>query len=39
MAAEAFVRLAYRRLDPDHTPPVDGDADALDELRATYPGP
>jgi uncharacterized protein (TIGR03083 family) len=39
MPAEDFVRLVYGRLDPDHTPPVDGDVAALDDLRATYPGP
>ena len=37
LPAEAFVRLVYGRLDPGHTPPVEGDAD-LDELRAVFPG-
>jgi uncharacterized protein (TIGR03083 family) len=36
--AEAFVRLVYGRMDPDHTPPVQGPAD-LDELRQVFPGP
>lgn len=35
--AEAFVRLVYGRLDPDHTPSVGGSAD-LDELRRAFPG-
>ena len=38
LPAEAFVRLVYGRLDPDHTPPVDGDID-LDSLRQVFPGP
>lgn len=37
LPAEALVRLVYGRLDPDHTPPVDGPAD-LDVLRAVFPG-
>jgi uncharacterized protein (TIGR03083 family) len=37
LAAEAFVRLVYGRLDPDHTPRVNGSAD-LDELRGVFPG-
>ena len=37
LPAEAFVRLVYGRLDPDHTPPVGGSAD-LDELRGAFPG-
>ena len=36
--AEAFVRLVYGRMDPDHTPPTRGPAD-LDELRRMFPGP
>jgi uncharacterized protein (TIGR03083 family) len=39
LPAEAFARLVYGRLDPDHTPPFDGDADILDELRKVFPGP
>ena len=40
MPAEAFIRLVYGRLDPDHTPPevVVADADLLDQLRAVFPG-
>ena len=37
--AEAFIRLVYGRLDPAHTPAVDGDAALIDQLRATFPGP
>ncbi len=37
LPAEALVRLVYGRLDPGHTPPVEGTAD-LDELRAVFPG-
>jgi uncharacterized protein (TIGR03083 family) len=37
LPAEAFIRLVYGRLDPDHTPPVRGSAD-LDELRPMFPG-
>jgi uncharacterized protein (TIGR03083 family) len=39
LPAEAFARLVYGRLDADHTPPVEGDADSLDELRKVFPGP
>jgi uncharacterized protein (TIGR03083 family) len=39
MPAEAFIRLVHGRLDPDHTPPVDGDSSVLVDLRRTYPGP
>ncbi|CAA9231174.1 MAG: hypothetical protein AVDCRST_MAG50-1080 [uncultured Acidimicrobiales bacterium] len=38
MPAEAFVRLVYGRLDPDHTPPVDGARGTLAVLRRTFPG-
>jgi uncharacterized protein (TIGR03083 family) len=39
MPAEALLRLAYGRLDPDHTPSsVSGDPEALDKLRAIFPG-
>ena len=39
MPAEALLRLAYGRLDPEHTPAsVSGDQDTLDELRAIFPG-
>ncbi len=37
LPAEALIRLVYGRLDPDHTPPVEGTAD-LDELRRVFPG-
>jgi uncharacterized protein (TIGR03083 family) len=37
--AEAFVRLAYGRLDPEHTPDaVQADAAVLDQLRKVFPG-
>jgi uncharacterized protein (TIGR03083 family) len=39
LPAEAFARLVYGRLDPDHTPPVEGDAESLDVLRKVFPGP
>jgi hypothetical protein len=38
--AEAFVRLVYGRLDPDHTPPeteMTGSV-RLDEIRQVLPG-
>ena len=35
--AEAFVRLTYGRLDPDHTPPGIAGVD-LDPLRRIFPG-
>ncbi|HEY3831638.1 MAG TPA: maleylpyruvate isomerase family mycothiol-dependent enzyme [Acidimicrobiia bacterium] len=39
LPAEAFIRLVYGRLDPDHTPSdVQGDRSALDGLRAVFPG-
>lgn len=40
MPAEAFLRLVYGRLDPEHTPPVkiiSGQV-SLDLLRRTFPG-
>ena len=39
LAAEAFCRLVYGRLDADHTPAVTGDEAVLDTLRAVFPGP
>jgi hypothetical protein len=40
MPAEAFVRLVYGRLDPDHAPAgVEGDERLLEQLRAVFPGP
>jgi uncharacterized protein (TIGR03083 family) len=38
LPAEAFVRLVYGRLDPDHTPTVHTDGVALDDLRTAFPG-
>ncbi len=37
LPAEACIRLVYGRLDPDHTPPVEG-ALELEELRRAFPG-
>jgi uncharacterized protein (TIGR03083 family) len=39
LPAEAFCRLVYGRLDPDHTPPFRGDDALLNGLRAVFPGP
>jgi uncharacterized protein (TIGR03083 family) len=39
LPAEAFVRLVFGRLDPDHTPAFSGDAAAVDLLRLAFPGP
>lgn len=38
LPAEAFIRLVYGRLDPDHTPLFKGAEDVLDELRRAFPG-
>jgi hypothetical protein len=39
MPAEALLRLAYGRLDPDHTPAgVTGDDADLGTLRQIFPG-
>jgi uncharacterized protein (TIGR03083 family) len=38
LPAESFVRLVYGRLDAAHTPLVGGDAEALDDVRAAFPG-
>jgi hypothetical protein len=39
LPAEAFVRLVYGRLDPDHTPDaVTATGVDLDLLRRTFPG-
>ena len=40
MPAEAFLRLVYGRLDPDHTPPVKmiSGQISMDLLRRTFPG-
>jgi hypothetical protein len=37
LPAEALIRLVYGRLDPDHTPPVRGEAE-LDVLRRVFTG-
>lgn len=37
LPAEAFLRLLYGRLDPEHTPKIQGDVN-LDDLRAVFPG-
>ena len=37
LPAEAFARLVYGRLDPEHTPPGDH-GPALDTLRRVFPG-
>jgi len=39
LPAEAFARLVYGRLDPTHMPPVNGDPELIDRIRATFPGP
>ena len=39
LPAEAFSRLVYGRLDPDHTPAITGDPALLTALRAVFPGP
>jgi uncharacterized protein (TIGR03083 family) len=39
LAAEAFSRLVYGRLDPEHTPAFSGDGALLDSLRSVFPGP
>jgi uncharacterized protein (TIGR03083 family) len=36
--AEAFARLLYGRLDPDHTPTAIADDPTVDRLRRTFPG-
>ena len=37
LPSEAFVRLVYGRLDPDHSPP-DIESPELDQLRGLFPG-
>ena len=37
LSAEAFIRLVYGRLDPEHTPPDTAGAE-LDRLRRVFPG-
>jgi uncharacterized protein (TIGR03083 family) len=39
LPAEAFIRLAYGRLDPAHTPAdIGAEGVSLDDLRSTFPG-
>jgi uncharacterized protein (TIGR03083 family) len=38
LPAEALLRLAYGRLDPGHTPPVEAREVDLDQLRRIFPG-
>jgi hypothetical protein len=39
LPAEAFLRLVYGRLDPDHTPAVtESGARGLGDLRSVFPG-
>jgi uncharacterized protein (TIGR03083 family) len=38
LPGEAWIRLVYGRLDPLHTPDVDGDPSDLDALRQLFPG-
>ncbi len=38
LPAEALIRLAYGRLDPAHTPPVQASGVDLDDLRSLFPG-
>jgi hypothetical protein len=39
LPAEAFCRLVYGRLDPEHTPAFSADAGVLDTLRGSSPAP
>lgn len=38
LPAEAFVRLVYGRLDPEHTPPMELAEVDLENLRQVFPG-
>lgn len=38
LPAEAFCRLVYGRLDPDHSPPVRANGEVLNTLRRVFPG-
>ena len=38
LPAEALVRLIYGRLDAARTPPIEGDAKLLEQLRLAFPG-
>jgi uncharacterized protein (TIGR03083 family) len=39
LPAEAFCRLVYGRLDPDHSPSVEANGEVLNTLRRVFPGP
>jgi len=39
LPAEAWIRLVYGRLDPDHAPAVANPAGELELLRQVFPGP
>ncbi len=39
LPAEAFCRLVYGRLDPDHSPAVEANGELLGTLRRVFPGP
>ena len=38
LPAEAFCRLVYGRLDPDHSPPVPANGEVLDAAARVFPG-
>jgi uncharacterized protein (TIGR03083 family) len=38
LPAEAFCRLVYGRLDPEHSPPVPSNGEVLGLLRRVFPG-
>lgn len=38
LPAEALIRLVYGRLDPRHTPTLEGDTSVLEALRQMFPG-
>jgi hypothetical protein len=38
LPAEALIRLVYGRLDPAHTPKLEGDTSVIEALRRTFPG-
>jgi hypothetical protein len=38
LPAEAYCRLVYGRLDPEHTPALTGDDALLDTVRSVLPG-
>jgi len=39
LPAEAFCRLVYGRLDPEHSPAVEANGEVLNTLRRVFPGP